>query len=120
MPKSKPILVGVLYRPPDKPDFIEHLNNSLTESNISDTQECYLVGDFNVNLLSGNKMPLKKQYSDSYSQAPPIVKKYIDLCFSHSLQQLIMQPTRTTEHTKLFIDHILTNSPEKMLLKWCY
>ena len=24
---SKPILVGVLYHPPDKPDFIEHLNN---------------------------------------------------------------------------------------------
>ena len=85
MPKSKPILVGVLYRPPDKPDFIEHLNNSLTESNISNTQECYLVGDFNVNLLSGNKMPLKKQYSDSYSQAPPIGKKiYRSLLFALS------------------------------------
>ena len=56
LPKSKPILVGVLYRPPEKPDFIKHLNNSLKESNISNTQECYLIGDFNVNLLSGNKM----------------------------------------------------------------
>ena len=56
LPKSKPILVGVLYRPPDKPDFIEHLNNSLKESNMSNTQVCYLIGGFNVNLLSGNKM----------------------------------------------------------------
>ena len=60
-------------------------------------------------------MVLKKQYSDSYSQAPPIVKNYIDLCFSHSLHQLIMEPTRTTEHTKTLIDHILTHSPEKVI-----
>ena len=113
--KSKPILVGVLYRPPDKPDFIEHLNNSLKESNISNNQECYLIGDLNVNLLSGNKMLLKKQYSDSYSQAPPIVNNYTELCFSHSLHQLIMKPTRTTEHTKTLIDHILTNSSENVI-----
>ena len=65
LPKSKPISVGVLYRPSYKPDFIEHLNNYLKESKISNTQECYLICDFNVNLLSGNKMILEKQYSDS-------------------------------------------------------
>ena len=64
LPKSHPILVGVLYRPLDKLDFIENFNNNLKESNISDTQECYLVGDFNVNLLSVNKMLLEKQQSD--------------------------------------------------------
>ena len=113
--KSKPILVGSLYRPFDKLDFIEHLNNSLKESNISNNQECYLIGDFNVNLLSGNKIILEKQYSDSYSQASPIVKINIDLCFSHFLHQLIRKPTRTTKHTKTLIDHILTNSPEKII-----
>ena len=105
----------MLYRPPDRPDFIEHLNNSLKESNISNSHECYLICDFNVNLLSGNKMLVKKQYSDSYSQAPPIVKNCIDLCFSHSLHQLIMEPTRITEHTKILIDHILTNLSEKVI-----
>ena len=54
LPKSKTIFVGVLYRPPNKPDFIEHLNNSLKESNISNIPECYLISDFNVNLSSGN------------------------------------------------------------------
>ena len=114
-PKSKPFLIGVLYRPPENPYLIEHLNNSLKESNISNTQKCYLIGEFNVDLLSGNKMLLKKQYSNSCSQAPAIGKNYIDLCFSHSLHQLIMEPTRTTEHTKALIDHILTNSPEKVI-----
>ena len=105
----------MLYRPSGKSDFIEHLNNSLKESNISNTQECYLIGDFNINLLSGNKMTLEKQYSDSYSQTHPIVKNYIDLCLSHSLHQLIREPTRTTEYTKTIMDHILTNSPEKII-----
>ena len=110
MPKRKPILVGVLYPPPDKPGFIEYLNNSLKESNISNTQKCFLIGDFNVNLLSGNKMLLKKQYSVSYSQAPPIVKNYIDLCFSHSLHQLIMDTYRPHSN----------ELSRKSRSEWCY
>ena len=98
-PKSKPILVGVLYQPPDKPRFIEYLEYSLKESiisninNISNIQECYLMGDFNVNLLSGNKMLLDKQYCDSYTQAPPLIKKYMDIYFSYSLHLLITEST---------------------------
>ena len=115
MPKLKQILVGVSYRLPDKLRLIEYLDNSLKESNISNIQECYLIGDFNVNLLRGNKMLLDKQYYDSYSQASPLVTKYMDLCFSHSLHQLIAEPTRTTDRTKTPIDHILTNSAEKVI-----
>ena len=73
------------------------------------------MGDFNVNLLSRNKMLLDKQSYDSYSQAPPLAKKYMDLCFSHSLHQLIAEPTRTTKHAKTLIDHILTNFSEKVI-----
>ena len=60
-------------------------------------------------------MLFKKPYSDSYSQAPSIVKKYIALWFSHSLHQLIMEPTRTVEHAKTLTDHILTNCPQKLI-----
>ena len=48
----------------------------------------------------------------SYSQAPAIVKEYINLCFFHSPDQFIMEPTRATDHTKTLVDLILTNSPE--------
>ena len=115
LPISKPILVGVLYRPPGKPKFIEYLDNSLKESDISNIQERYLMSHFNVNLLSGNKMLLVKKYYDSYSQASPLVKKYMDLCFSHSLHQLIAKSTRTADRTQTLIDHILTNSAEKVI-----
>ena len=90
----------MLYRPPDKPRILEYSDNSLKESNVSNTQEYYLMGDFNVNLLSENKMLLDKQYYDFYSQIQPLVKNYMDLCFSHSLLQLIAERARTTERTK--------------------
>ena len=102
LPKSKPILVRKLHLPPNKPEFIEYFDNSLKESNISNIQECDVFRNFNVNLLRGNKMMLKNQYSDSYSYALPFVKKYMDLCFSQSLSQSIMESTRTIKICGLF------------------
>ena len=58
--KSKSILVALLYWPPNKLEFIEHLDNSLKENNICEFQECYLPVGFIVNFLSRNKMLLKK------------------------------------------------------------
>ena len=49
-------------------------------------------------------MVLKKQHSDSYSQALLIFKSDIDYCFSQSLN-LIREIRRTTKHTKTLIDH---------------
>ena len=46
-PKSKPILLGFLYRPPDKNNFVKHLEDFLRRTNILDKEECYLLGDFN-------------------------------------------------------------------------
>ena len=31
LPKSKPIVLGILYRPPDKSDIVKHINNVFTE-----------------------------------------------------------------------------------------
>ena len=69
------------------------------------------MGDFDINLLRKNKMMLN--YYETYSQVPFLVKKYMNLCFSHSLHQVIVEPTSTTMLTTTLIDHILTNSPEK-------
>ena len=105
LPKSKPILAGVHYW-------------NIIKSNISNFQECYLMGGFNINLLSGKKMLLKKQYSDSYSQTPSILKKYIDLCFFHFFYQSIMEPTRATEHST-YRSHSNELS-RKSHSEWCY
>ena len=35
-------------------------------------------------------------------------------CFTRSLEQVIPIPTRVTDQTSTLIDHILTNSPDKV------
>ena len=69
-------------------------------SNISSIQEYYLIGELNINLLSGNETLLKKQRYVSYNHASALIWKYMDLCSSHSLNQLITEPAITTERTK--------------------
>ena len=44
-----------------------------------------------------------------------IVTEYLDYAFSYSSKQLISTPTRTTENTTTLIDHVLTNSPHKII-----
>ena len=51
LPKSKPILLGILHKQPDKSDFIKHINNVFTETGVLDKQECYFLGDLNINLI---------------------------------------------------------------------
>ena len=38
LPKTKPILVGILYRPPDKNDFVKNLEETFTGCNILEKQ----------------------------------------------------------------------------------
>ena len=39
----------------------------------------------------------------------------MDLCFFHSLHQLIAETARTTKQTKTLLDHILANSAKKVI-----
>ena len=50
LPKSKLVLIGILYRPPDKYDFVNYLECTFSDTNVSESQECYLLSDFNINL----------------------------------------------------------------------
>ena len=74
LPKSKSILVALLHSLPNKLGFIEHLDNSLKENNICDIQECYLTVDFIMNLLSRNKMLLKKNILTPTDMLQPQLK----------------------------------------------
>ena len=59
LPKSKPITVGIIYRPPNQVGFIDHFNNALGKLPFQ-WNEIYLLGDFNVNLFSEVHYVLKK------------------------------------------------------------
>ena len=101
LPKTKPILVGILYRPPDQSGFLKNLSNSITNTENFDNQEVYILGDLNINLLYKEK------------RLPNGIKAYKEFCAVHGLTQIINKPTRITENTSTLLDHILTNSTEK-------
>ena len=116
LPKTKPILIGILYRTPDKNDFVKNLEETFTNCNILDKQECYLLRDFNIKILQNGENVFEKKLSNSkLNSIPFIVTEYLDFAFSYSLKQLISTPTRTTENTATRIDHVLTNSPHKII-----
>ena len=62
----------------------------------SHKNHCYLLGDFNINLLNCNT---NKATSD-----------FIDLLFSHNFIPLINKPTRVTHRSATVIDNIFCNS----------
>ena len=60
-----------------------------------------VLGDLNENLLKYNE---HKQTSE-----------YLDMLLSLVFMPIITKPTRITDHTATLIDHIYTNTPEKLL-----
>ena len=48
-PKTKPITVGIVYRPPNQTNSIKTLNENFAKLDITN-KETYILGDFNINL----------------------------------------------------------------------
>ena len=119
-PKTTPILLGVVYRPPTDTCFVENLTNSIANSNTFDAQEVYIMGDINVNLIDRKrKLIHKKGYrfskeESNYSTALHMTKKYNQFLKSYGLTQLIDEATRKTDKTASLLDHILVNTPDKV------
>ena len=50
LPNSKSITVGTIYRPPNQSNVLEVLNEDMNKID-SISNETYILGDFNINLL---------------------------------------------------------------------
>ena len=76
-----------------------YLNNLLDKVS-KEQKSVFLLGDFNVNLLS-------------YNNHNP-TNEFLDFLASNSFVPYVLQPTPLTSHSKTFIDNILSNivSPE--------
>ena len=59
LPKSKPVLIGSLYRRPHKYDFVNSLEHIFRDTNVIPSQECYLLGDISINLQPKDKQICK-------------------------------------------------------------
>ena len=80
LPKTKPILVGILYRPPDQSKFLDKLSTAISKSNTFDNQEAYILGDLNIYLINKQK------------HIPNGIKRYKEFCSLYGLEQLTSTP----------------------------
>jgi hypothetical protein len=100
LPKTKPILVGVCYRPPKDNDFYNNLENVIVSSPNYMQQECYLLGDFNTNV--------------SCNKSNGLVKSLNSFMKMFSLTQLIESPTRITDNSSTTIDLVLVSDRDRV------
>ena len=114
LPKSKLITKGVFCRPPNKTNFMELIVKSFSLLNLKDN-EIYILGDFSINLLqNGNYILNRKRMAACQGPVHTLINKYQEFCQIFSLKQLITCPIRVTYNGSSVIDHILTNSTEKI------
>jgi len=96
LPKTKPFLIGCIYRPPKQKDFIHLLDSVLS---LCHNQETYLLGDTNFNVMDNSNSK---------------TKRFVHTCNSFGFNQLITEITRVGRSssgiiTSTLIDHILCN-----------
>ena len=102
LPKTKPILIGILYWPPDQSKFLDKLSTARSETDNFDAQEVYILGDLNINLINNQK------------HTPNGIKRYNEFCSLNGLKQLLTLPTRITKTSTSLLDHVLTNSADRV------
>ena len=56
LPKSKPIFVGICYRPPKQMDFFQKLEKFLIQAEDFIGFESLILGDMNINILGNNSV----------------------------------------------------------------
>ena len=96
-PREKNVVVGIVYRPPNQrvDDFVSS-NNELLDKISRENKICFLMGDFNVNLMNYQHHQLTGQFLDGM--------------YSNMFFPLITRPSRITSHTATLIDNIFVNN----------
>ena len=97
LPKTKPIVVGTVYRPPDQNGFLDLFEGTLNK--VRSDLELIILGDFNINF---------KNFTSS------IQRNYVDILKLFGINQLIKDHTRVTKKSSTIIDHVLCNTRQKI------
>ena len=95
--KNKNLIIGVIYRPPDKDLKLSNTNMEDSLANLkNENKYCYLMGDYNINILNYEK------HFDTTD--------FVDLLHANSYISLLNRPTRVNRESATLIDNIFTNA----------
>ena len=108
LPNTKPIVVGIIYRPPSQSEFLEIINTHFSKFD-TNNNGIYILGDFNINLYLNNSYIFQKNNLLQSQSIPSDIKKYYEFCTMFGLKQLIEVPTRVTCSRSIIIDDILAS-----------
>ena len=100
LPKTKPILIGILYWPPNQSKYLDKLSTAISETDNFEDQEVYIPDDLNINLINNQR------------HTPNGIKRYKEFCSLNGLKQLLTLATRITKNSTSLLDHVLTNSAD--------
>ena len=75
LPKTKSIVVGIIYRLPSQNNFLEILNKSVPSID-TDVKKTYILGDFNINMYESNKYIFCENNTVCIKFASADAKKY--------------------------------------------
>ena len=112
LPKTKPLIIGIIYRPPNQSNFLEIINTNFEKLD-TDTKESYILGDFNINMHQNNKYIVPDDNTISSKCLSSDIKNYHQFCTMQGLKQLIKSSTHVTCSTSTLIDHILASFSER-------
>ena len=91
--KSKKVLVGGFYKPPNNsPDYFDLIKESVDRAYNINLADIIISGDFNIDTSQNNN------------------NKMIDLLLEYNLKQLITEPTHFTENSSSLNDLILVRN----------
>ena len=113
LPKTKPITVGIVYRPPNQTNFIKTLNENFAKLD-TNNKETFILGDFNINLYHNGKYIICKNNTLISRSVTNDARNYHQFCTMFGLKQIIKSPTRITCRNTSLIDHILASIPSRV------
>ena len=113
LPNTKPIVVGIIYRPPCQSEFLEIINTHFSKLD-TNNNEIYILGNFNINLYLNNSYIFQKNNLLQSPSIPSDIKKYYEFCAMFRLKQLIEVPARVTCSSSTITDHILASFPNRV------
>ena len=109
MPHTKPITVGIIYRPPNQTKFLDIFEENLPNLNTS-YREIYFLGDININIFEKWKYDFDKSSSNN-KNLDSLTKNSHEYCTLFGLKQLIKCPTRAKCNNSSILDHVPASFP---------
>ena len=116
LPKTKPQIVGIIYRPSNQSNFLEIITTNFDKLD-TDMKESNYLGDFNISMYQNNKDIVCDDTPFFSKFLFTSINQYQHSCTMHILKHLIKSLALVTCSSSSLIDHIVASFPSRVSRK---